>query len=214
MLKQTFVALGVATLVVLSTPFTASAAVPAGTCGGVLGTNYNNSRLVSVSSPVVAPGGTINVTWSPDFFESGSAVTITAGGNAGSSPVISTGSNFGPGPVVGTASGVGGLVVSVAVPADSSGRIDIAGTSSAACGGVSVTIVSNNQLPTLAVNGTVASNGGNTAATGGDASSLSGILAATGGSLPTVLLVSGSAAVVFGAILIGARTRARRSLQE
>ena len=206
MLKQTFVALGVATLVVLSTPMTASAAVPAGTCDGVLGTKYNNSRLVSVSSPVVAPGGTVNVTWSPGFFEFGSPVTITAGGNAGSQPVITTGSNTGTGSVAGTSSGVGGVVASVAVPVDASGRIDIAGTSSAACGGVSVTIVPNTQLATLAVKGT-------SAAVDGTASSPNGILAATGGSLPTVLLVSGGAAVVFGAILVGARTRARRHLQ-
>ena len=202
MLKQTFVALGVATLVVLSTPMTASAAVPAaaGTCSGVLGTDYANSRLVSVSSPVVAPGGTVNVTWSSGYFAPGSPVTITAGGNAGAQPVISTGSNSGPGSVGANASNVGGVVVSVAVPSDASGRIDINGMSNAACGGVSVSVVSNAQLATLAVDG-------KTAAT-------ADVLASTGGSLPTVLLVSGSAAVVFGAILIGARTRARRSLQE
>ena len=204
MLKQSFVALGVAALVVLSTPMTASAAVPAattaGTCSGVLGTKYANSRLVSVSSPVVEPGGTVNVTWSPGFFESGSPVSITAGGNAGSQPVISTGSNSGTGSVGGTASNVGGVVVSVAVPSDASGRIDINGMSNAACGGVSVSVVSKTQLATLAVDGKTAST--------------ADILASTGGSLPTVLLVSGSAAVVFGAILIGARTRARRSMQE
>ena len=204
MLKQTFVALGVATLVVLSSPMTASAAVPAatpaGNCSGVLGTDYANSRLVSVSSPVVAPGGTVNVTWSSGYFAPGSPVTVTAGGNGGAQPVISFGSGSGGGSVGGNASNVGGVVVSVAVPADASGRVDINGMSNAACGGVSVTVVSNNQLATLAVDG-------KTAAT-------ADILASTGGSLPTVLLVSGSAAVVFGAILIGARTRARRSLQE
>ena len=204
MLKQTFVALGVATLVVLSTPMTAFAAVPAATtagpCTGVLDTDYANSRLVSVSSPVVAPGGTVLVTWSPDFFEPGSLVTINAGGNGGAQPVISTASGSGVGSVVSNASSDGGVVVSVAVPSDASGRIDIAGMSDAACGGVSVSVVPNAQLATLALDGKSAST--------------DGILASTGGSLPTILLLSGSAAVVFGAILFGARTRARRSLQQ
>lgn len=228
MLKISLVTLGVAALVVLSTPLAASAATaPSAYCGGGIDTGYANDRSVTVGSPVVSPGQTTTVTWSAGYFMPGASVTVTASGNSGSTPTVTVGSASGSGSATGSADGAGGLVASVAIPADAMGRVDIAAMSNAACGGVSVSIIPNttpgggvlddNETVVSTTPTAVDSTNSATATKNNSATSTKSAaanLASTGGDLPTVLLVSGGAAVVFGAILIGARTRARRNMQE
>ena len=219
MLKVTMVTLGVAALVAVSTPMAASAetSAPTYSCAD---NAYANGLIVTVDSPVVAPGQTTTVTWSAGYFMPGAAVTVSASGNSGSIPMVTVGSVSGSGSATGNADGEGGITASVAIPADATGRVDIVAMSGEPCGGVSVMIVGNTTpgggvlggnvtpgtTPTAVAPAAVAS----TTKTAASAAAL----ASTGGDLPTVLLVSGGAAVIFGAILIGARTRARRNMME
>lgn len=213
MLKKTLVTIGVAAIVAVSSPLAATAAtyVTSGYCGGG-DSAYANGRIVTVDSPLVSPGQTVTVTWSSGYFMPGASVTVSAGGNGGSAPTVTIGSASGAGSVTGTADGVGGLVARILIPGDASGRVDITATSGEACGGVAVTVITN----TTPAGGVLGENTGTTAIASSPSSTTSSAanLASTGGSLPAVLLASGGAAVVFGAILIGARTRARRHLHQ
>lgn len=217
MLKLSMVTLGVAAIVVLSTPLAASAAspAPAAYCGGG-DPAYANGLLVTVDSPVVSPGATTTVTWSAGYFTPGSSVTISASGNGGSAPTVTVGGSSGIGSATGTADAAGGLVASISVPADASGVLDISAMSGEACGGVSVTIVTSTTPGSGVLGDNVTTSTSTPAAIAPSTrtAASTAALASTGGNLPTVLLVSGGAAVVFGAILIGARTRARRNMQE
>ena len=216
MLKVTMVTLGVAALIAVTTTMSASAesSVTAYSCAD---NAYANGRIVTVDSPVVSPGQTTTVTWSAGYFMPGASVTISASGGSGSTPTVSVGSASGSGSATGNADGAGGITASVAIPADATGRVDIVAMSGEPCGGVSVTIASNTPPTDGALGGDVTpgTTSAATTAVGPTAkSAVSQALASTGGDLPTVLLISGGAAVVFGAILIGARTRARRNMAE
>ena len=208
MLKVAMVTLGVAALVAVSTPMAASAETSAYSCAD---NAYANGLMVTVDSPVVAPGQTTTVTWSAGYFMPGAPVTVSASGNSGSIPMVTVGSASGSGSATGSADDAGGITASIAIPADATGRVDIVAMSGEPCGGVSVMIVSNT-TPGGGVLGDNVTPGTTSAA--GPSAVATAALASTGGDLPTVLLVSGGAAVIFGAILIGARTRARRNMME
>ena len=187
MLKKTMVALCAAAILIFASPATAFAApdAPASvTCNGVQDEPYANARTVTSNRSVVNAGDTFIVTWSSGFFEPGAQVTVNV--SSQSAPFAS-----------GVADSSGSFVASITVPSSVSGLFSVSGVSNGACGGVSVT-VTGKQLTTHAL----------------PESDQLDTLAFTGANVSLVLLISGSGAVVFGAILLLMRARSRSHLHE
>lgn len=190
MLKETMVALCAAAILVFASPATAFAAPDAPssvTCNGVQDEPYANARTVTSNRSVVTAGDTFIVTWSNGFFEPGALVTVNV--SSQSAPYAS-----------GVADSNGSFVAGITVPSSVSGSFSVSGVSNGACGGVSVT-VTGKQLTTHAL------------PESGQSGQLD-TLAFTGANVSLILLISGSGAVVFGAILLLMRARSRSHLHE
>lgn len=190
MFRKTFAALAVAVVALVASPVAAIAA-PAASCAGVQPEGYANGVTVTVDSPTTGPGGTVQVVWSDGYFENNSPVTIEVEGNNSSEALIETPTGARTGSLDTTASETGGLTASVTLPTNATGSYSITATSTQSCGGVEVSV-------------TETAGGG----TGAE------VLAFTGGTLPVVLIVTAAGALVFGAILLLVRARARRHLHE
>lgn len=190
MFRKTFAALAVAVVALVASPVAAIAA-PSSSCAGVKTEGYANGVTVTVDSPTVGPGGTVQVVWSDGYFVDSSPVTIEVEGNNAAEALIETSTGSGSGSLATTASATGGLTASVTLPTNATGSYAITAVSTQSCGGVEVSVV-------------------NPAGTGSGAE----VLAFTGGTLPVVLIVTGAGALVFGAILLMVRIRARRHLHE
>lgn len=196
MLRATFAALAVASALVLSAPLAASAAVPTAVgCGGV-SMPYANSVTVTSDSPTVTPGGTTSVTFSNGYFAPGDAVTVSVAGVNASNVSLQSGSASGLGSVETMSDSAGGLVVSVTFPQSAEGTYTVSGISNSGCGGLDVTV---DTAP-----------GSNSVTASTTDAAAADQLAFTGGTLPTILLVTGGGALIFGAILLMIRSRARR----
>ncbi|MEY2849932.1 MAG: hypothetical protein RI885_2599 [Actinomycetota bacterium] len=185
MFRAPFAALAVASAIVLSAPIAANAAE---TCQGV-DMQYANSVTVSSSSPTVTRGGTVTVDFSGGYFAPADAVMLAITGTNAASVSLVSGSNSGMGSVATTSSASGSVTVSATFPQSAEGAYTLTGTSASGCGGVDVTVPASASTTGAAVENQ---------------------LAFTGGTLPTVLLVTGAGTLVFGAILLVVRARARR----
>ncbi len=185
MFRAPFAALAVASVLVLSAPVAANAA---DTCQGIA-PEYANSVTVSASSPSVTRGGTVTVSFSDGYFAASDPVTLQVSGTDAAGVSLISGSASGTGSLSTAASGSGAVTATATFPQTAQGSYTLSGTSQSGCGGVTVTV----------------SNPASTAAVAADNQ-----LAFTGGTLPTILLVTGAGALVFGAILLVVRARARR----
>ncbi len=195
MLRKSMVALAVAGITLLATPVAAQAAPSlssAANCGVGSG-NYSNPSVVIADRTVIGSGETVNVTWEDGYFMPGSPVTVVTDGSAASGSELASNGASVSGTMNGVSSATGSLAVAVTAGADATGAMTITGTSDCGVGGVTVQVVDTS-----------------TSALTDDADAL----AFTGSSVPVVLLVTGAGALAFGGILLAARARGRRRMQE
>jgi len=188
--RTPWAALAAAAFIVLATPAVASAAPAApstgASCAGVGGDVYSSAGTVSSSAYTVEPGETVEVTWGAGYFpESVPVQVVTAGPAAAGSTVESSGASAAD----------GSMWAAVTVAPDMAGDLSITGMTEQACGGVTIEVASATPAAT-------------------DVTADSDSLAYTGSTVPTVLIVAGAGALVFGGILLFARGRLRRRTQE
>ena len=146
--------------------------------------DYASAGFVTADQTTINPGDSVTVNWQGGYFAPGSTVSVGTSGSGANGSQVA-GS--------GVADGSGNMTATVTAGSSAVGSMVISGASDCATGGVTVTVLDNGAAST-------------TAATPS--------LAFTGSTVPVVLVLSGAGALAFGTILLVARARTRRRLQQ